>query len=92
MQSGDPGEGFEVSGEEGISGGYSGAGGSVSLDGARRECRVDVKSREVDARKRLENKGFLRRSRFWTWDNTPGKWEVCCQRKHIYMKKWHRVE
>ena len=36
-------------------------------------CRVDVKSREVDVRKRLENKGFLRRSRFWTQGNTTEK-------------------
>ena len=34
---------------------------------------VDVKSREVDVRKRLENKGFLRWSRFWTQGNTAEK-------------------
>lgn len=36
-------------------------------------CRVDVKSREVDVRKRLENKGFLRWSRFLTQGNTTEK-------------------
>lgn len=48
MQSGDPGEGFEVSGEEGISGGYSGAGGSVSLDGSCGDCGRTTKERYLE--------------------------------------------
>ncbi len=52
----------------------------------------DVKSREVSVRKRLENKEFPAWSRFWTQDNTPEKSSFNCQWKHIYMKKWRRVE
>ena len=52
----------------------------------------DVKSREVDVRKRLENKGFPGVSRFWTQGSTLGKYSFNCYRKHIYLKKWRRVE